>query len=138
MILIHRWQLAALQGLRSDVNKLLDQGLSTKSRKQAREEFRSLGQCLALFQLDKWQFNRPKNVVPLSGTVKVSAQVGPASLTVHSGGDEEEQRIHRLVEERCEAKKRKEFKRADEIRTELASQGITIEDKPDGTSRWKR
>lgn len=40
--------------------------------------------------------------------------------------------------ERNEARKQKDFKRADEIRQFLASHGIVIEDKPDGTSRWKR
>jgi len=132
--------LAEFQRLRAELNKMITRGLSTQARTKARDEFRSLGKVLGLFQIehDRWQFNRPAKVVPLAGTVKASAQVMPATLTVHSGGDEEEQRIQRLVEERCEAKKRKEFKRADEIRAELASQGITIEDKPDGTSRWKR
>ncbi len=46
--------------------------------------------------------------------------------------------IEAKIAERAEAKKKKDFKRADAIREELASQGITIEDKPDGTSRWKR
>ena len=40
--------------------------------------------------------------------------------------------------ERDEARKQKDFKKADEIRQFLASHGIVIEDKPDGTSRWKR
>ena len=40
--------------------------------------------------------------------------------------------------ERNEARKQKDFKKADEIRQFLASHGIVIEDKPDGTSRWKR
>jgi cysteinyl-tRNA synthetase len=42
------------------------------------------------------------------------------------------------VDERNEARKQKDFKKADEIRQFLASHGIVIEDKPDGTSRWKR
>ncbi|HEU5092862.1 MAG TPA: hypothetical protein VFT30_09260, partial [Nitrospira sp.] len=42
------------------------------------------------------------------------------------------------VAQRIEAKKRRDFKRADEIRAELKSLGITLEDKPDGTTRWKR
>ena len=42
------------------------------------------------------------------------------------------------VSERNEARKQKDFKKADEIRQSLASHGIVIEDKPDGTSRWKR
>ena len=41
--------IAALQGLRSDVNKLLAEGLSTEARKIAREEFRSLGNCWDCF-----------------------------------------------------------------------------------------
>jgi cysteinyl-tRNA synthetase len=40
--------------------------------------------------------------------------------------------------ERNEARKQKDFKKADEIRQFLASHDIVIEDKPDGTSRWKR
>ena len=40
--------------------------------------------------------------------------------------------------ERNEARKQKDFKKADEIRQFLASRGVIIEDKPDGTSRWKR
>jgi cysteinyl-tRNA synthetase len=46
--------------------------------------------------------------------------------------------IETRIAERIEAKRRKDFKRADEIRAELHSFGIIIEDKPDGTSRWKR
>jgi cysteinyl-tRNA synthetase len=46
--------------------------------------------------------------------------------------------IESKLAERIEAKKRKDFARADAIRSELASLGITVEDKPDGTSRWKR
>ncbi|HZC82088.1 MAG TPA: hypothetical protein VE222_10340, partial [Nitrospiraceae bacterium] len=51
---------------------------------------------------------------------------------------DEEGRIQRMVDERNEARKQKDFKKADEIRQFLASHGIVIEDKPDGTSRWKR
>jgi cysteinyl-tRNA synthetase len=46
--------------------------------------------------------------------------------------------IEAKVAERNEARKQKDFKKADEIRQFLASHGIVIEDKPDGTSRWKR
>jgi cysteinyl-tRNA synthetase len=51
---------------------------------------------------------------------------------------DEEERIQRMIDERNEARKQKNFKKADEIRQFLASSGIVIEDKPDGTSRWKR
>jgi cysteinyl-tRNA synthetase len=109
--------IAALQGLRSDLNRLLAEGLSTDARRTAREAFRSLGRVLALFQLDHWVFN-----VETGGPLSLASEV----------------EIERQIAERTEAKKRKDFKRADAIRAELAAQGIILEDKPDGTSRWKR
>ncbi len=109
--------LAAFQTLRSETNKLLGAGLSTKERRQAREAFRSLGQVLGLFQLDNWIFN-----------VEIGGRLNPL-------GDAQ---IDAMVAERTAAKLQKDFKRADQIRTELASLGIRIEDKPDGTTRWKR
>src|SRR5262249_4760020 len=47
---------AELQKVRSDVNKLVEMGLSTEERKRAREEFRELGAVLGLFQLDQWDY----------------------------------------------------------------------------------
>ena len=109
---------AELQGFRSAVNKLLETGLSTKAKEQARQLFHFLGSVTGLFQLEKWRFN-----VDLS-------DVGIIGL--------DEKEIDEKVKERNEARKQKDFKKADEIRQFLASHGIVIEDKPDGTSRWKR
>ncbi len=52
-----------------------------------------------------------------------------------NAGDEAE--IEALVAERAEAKKAKDYKRADEIRAKLADMGILIEDTPQGP-KWKR
>ena len=109
--------IAELQRLKSDVNKLLNQGLSTERRKIAREEFRSLGNNLVLFQLDNWHY-----------TLKAESD------SYNISGEE----IDLKIAERNEARKQKDFKKADEIRQSLAARGIVIEDKPDGTSRWKR
>jgi cysteinyl-tRNA synthetase len=68
--------------------------------------------------LEKWRFN-----VDLS-------DIGVIGL--------DEKEIEEKVTERNEARKQKDFKKADEIRQFLASHDIVIEDKPDGTSRWKR
>jgi cysteinyl-tRNA synthetase len=45
--------------------------------------------------------------------------------------------VDALMEERQAAKKRRDFKRADEIRQKLADSGILLEDAKDGSVRWK-
>ncbi len=45
--------------------------------------------------------------------------------------------LNKLVEQRKEAKKSKNWKLADQIRDELKKAGITLEDKKDGTTIWK-
>ena len=110
--------IAEMQGFRNEVNKLLPAGLSTKARKQARELFRSLGSVLGLFQMEQWRFN------------VAHSDAGAKDL--------DDAKVTRLVDERNEARKQKNFARADEIRQTLAAQGIILEDRPDGTTRWKR
>jgi cysteinyl-tRNA synthetase len=124
--------LAALHGLRGDVNKLLGVGLSTEGRQTARQAFRSLGVVLGLFQLDWWDFNVRIAPEPAQQALKTF----PPTVIVAKQMAETE--IDCKVAQRIEAKKRRDFKRADEIRAELKSLGITLEDKPDGTTRWKR
>lgn len=46
--------------------------------------------------------------------------------------------IDALVAERIEAKKSKNFARADEIRKELLAQSVVLEDRKDGTTDWRR
>ena len=47
------------------------------------------------------------------------------------------ERIEALIQERIEAKKRRDFKRSDDIRQHLADSGIMVEDTKDGSVRWK-
>ncbi|MGZ5100038.1 MAG: cysteine--tRNA ligase [Usitatibacter sp.] len=46
--------------------------------------------------------------------------------------------VEALIAERTAAKKAKDFGRADAIRKELEAAGIILEDKPDGTTEWRR
>jgi cysteinyl-tRNA synthetase len=108
---------AELQKLRGEINKLMDRGLSTQARQQALKKFRELGAVLGLFQLDEWDH----------GTATDSRQYELQAADIEA-----------KVRERNEARKRKDFATADEIRQSLAARGIIIEDRPDGTSRWKR
>jgi cysteinyl-tRNA synthetase len=45
--------------------------------------------------------------------------------------------IEALIEERNAAKKKRDFKRADEIRKKLDDSGVVLEDTKDGSVRWK-
>ena len=108
---------AELQKLRGDVNKMVDAGLSTDGRTRAREAFRTLGAVLGLFRLDRWDYG-------------LKAEAGQHRFSPAE--------IEAKLVERNEARKQKNFKKADEIRQLLAADRVTIEDKPDGTSRWKR
>jgi cysteinyl-tRNA synthetase len=56
--------------------------------------------------------------------------------SAESGPDDTE--IDRLVAERNDAKKKRDFAAADRIRKELADRGIMVEDAKDGSVRWKR
>jgi len=52
--------------------------------------------------------------------------------------DVDEARIGELIEERTQARQRRDFRRADEIRAEIEGLGAILEDKPTGTVwRWK-
>jgi cysteinyl-tRNA synthetase len=52
------------------------------------------------------------------------------------GGDDEA-RIQALVDERSAAKQARDFKRADELRDQLAAEGVSLEDTAQGV-RWRR
>jgi len=45
--------------------------------------------------------------------------------------------VDALIEERDAARKRRDFKRSDEIRQQLAESGIIVDDMKDGSVRWK-
>jgi cysteinyl-tRNA synthetase len=46
--------------------------------------------------------------------------------------------VQSLIDERNAAKKAKNYARADEIRKDLESKGIVLEDKPGGTTEWRK
>ena len=116
---------AALQTLRGEANKALEVGLSGEMRRVVRQEFRALGIVLGLLQTDTWRFKSQRQQ-PSSGGAE-------ASTDTLSDEDIADKLAARLA-----AKRSKNYQLADQLRAELASHGITIEDRPDGTSRWKR
>jgi cysteinyl-tRNA synthetase len=68
---------------------------------------------------------------------RVLGVLDPAEWPSAQEGGEDDAEIERLVRERDEARRRRDFKESDRLRDELAGRGIVLEDTPQGT-RWKR
>ena len=64
-------------------------------------------------------------------------QQEPAAWFARGASNDDDARIQGLIDERVEAKKSRDFARADAIREQLAAEGILLEDTPQGV-RWKR
>lgn len=131
--------IALLQALRHVVNQLLtEKDLSRRSRDEIRKTFLSLGQVLGLFQVSvkEWAFN--KTITPGAGSLAFTGQEAKLQVGAAHGATVDDAEIDRQIAERNEARRNKNFARADEIRKALAAQGIILEDRPDGTTRWKR
>jgi cysteinyl-tRNA synthetase len=68
---------------------------------------------------------------------KVSGRMGEVAPELLARQGLSDEAIEALVAERTQAKKQRNFARADEIRKELAEKGVVLEDSRDGV-RWKR
>jgi cysteinyl-tRNA synthetase len=112
--------LAAIFDLVRDVNTTIDRG-----------EFRQQDAPHVLAAMKK--FERIFAILEDNDDAKLRALgFGSASEEISP------KQIDVLVAERQEARKQRNFKRADEIRQELAQRGILLEDSRDGAVRWKR
>jgi cysteinyl-tRNA synthetase len=111
--------LGAFHELRGEVNKLLAKGLSDKAKGKASEIVRKFGEPLGLFKIPPNVWFGIKREIEASDNFSIGL-------------------IEQQIQLRNEARAKKDFSVADIIRKELADQGITLEDRPDGTTRWKR
>jgi cysteinyl-tRNA synthetase len=125
--------IAAFHHLRGEINRLPESGLSRPVREKTVKAFRQHGKVFGLFQVPvrDWEF-RPL-VVPVGQATETDTAL---PITVKSVLKDSE--IEKMLRERNEARSRKDFKRADEIRQFLKSNDIILEDRSDGTTRWKR
>jgi cysteinyl-tRNA synthetase len=120
-----------MQQLRAVVNAVLARGISRASAQSVLKLFRKYGGLLGLFQLAVKDW---KHIVV---TVFPAVEKDIAMpITVKEGLSEEA--VRKLVDERNEARRNKDWSRADAIRQQLAEAGIILEDRPDGTTRVRR
>ncbi len=118
--------LAAFQQLRAAANQALQGGLSGKGRQEIREIFRQCGAPLGLFQLNEneWVFRE--------------LDFGLEQSRMRAEQEYTDEWIQEQIRQRAEARARKDFTAADHIREALAAKGVLLEDRPDGSTRWKR
>lgn len=113
--------LAAFHELRGEINKLLVKGLAHQVKRQVQELFIKFGEPLGLLQATPQEWFESKSLDERSEeTIPVTEW------------------INQKILERKAAREKKDYKTADRIRQELTVQGIILEDRPDGTTRWKR
>jgi len=148
--------LAALQMLATRVNRAKSAGESATAGALA-AELKSLAGVLGVLQVSPEVFLRKPKSAAATGEMpmaEAAASAGEAAGGVGRSGESpggaargEEGRwdaaftdddIERLIEVRRAARGARNFKESDRIRDELTQAGILLEDKPDGTTRWRR
>jgi cysteinyl-tRNA synthetase len=116
--------LAALQSLATEINRAKDEKSGNANGLAA--ELKSLANVLGVLQLSPDAFlQKSKRSAGLTTSGEEGSSI-PAT------------EIERLIADRVAARRAKDFKRSDEVRKQLSDAGIVLEDKPDGTTVWRR
>jgi cysteinyl-tRNA synthetase len=117
--------IAVLQTLTREINTAKDAG-DAASAAALGAELRSLAAVLGLTVTPKEWFSLGAKLASQGG----AAHAASATLTAAE--------IAERIEARIAARKARNWTEADRIRAELARGGVILEDKPDGTSVWRR
>lgn len=100
-------------GLAEDLDSWFERNASGQRLSEMKSELLGAGLALGLLQQD------------------------PADWFARGASGDDDARIQALIDERAIAKKNRDFARSDAIREQLASEGVLLEDTPQGV-RWKR
>jgi cysteinyl-tRNA synthetase len=121
--------ISELQRLRAVVNTVLDRGVSKADSRAVLKLFRKYGSVLGTFTLSTADWNAAAGKEDIQTADTSRRAVSPT----FSSSD-----IEQLIHERNEARRHKDWPRADTIRKQLSDAGIILEDRPDGTTRVRR
>jgi cysteinyl-tRNA synthetase len=116
--------MAVLQRLSREINEQKSAGGEGASMAaQLAGVFRELAAVLGIAQLDPEQWFRLR---------------APGTDAQDCGAGLSDQDIGQRIADRLAARKSRDFAAADRLRDELAQQGVILEDKPDGSTLWRR
>ena len=125
--------IAVLQNITRELNSAKAAGQEAKAAALG-AELRSLGSVLGLAQVDpdKWAKLGSVTITPGAGSISLTGG-SPAVAATMSDAE-----IERRIAERIAARKAKNWAESDRIRDDLGKAGVVLEDKPGGTTSWRR
>lgn len=103
--------------------------------RQASGLMQALGKVLGLLTLDPTDYFKSTTRYTKRA---LQAAIQSESEAIQAVAAMSDSQIEDLLQERAAAKKAKDFKRADDIRAELTSCGVLLEDQPGGITTWRR
>jgi cysteinyl-tRNA synthetase len=95
---------------------------------------KSLAGVLGLLQSDPVRFLQGR-AIEVSMTDNLHVRDSSDAEVIFSGMNKS---VEQMIRERSAARKARNFAESDRIRKELLDAGIVLEDKPDGTTEWRR
>ena len=113
-----------------DISRRINSIKDEEARKSLLDDLQSCGDLLGLLQHDPQRWRHGRILV-----------VYDAAVAMEFSGtrpDNIDKKIEDQISIRALARKERRFAEADAIRDELAAEGIVLEDKPDGTTEWRR
>lgn len=121
--------LSVLYALAGEANKATDPA----DKVRIKSALLASGELLGLLQQSPEDWFKGVKIVSAVGHAAGSAKVVGVGQAIIG-----EEGIEPQIAERAEAKRNKDYAKADLIRSQLEENGIILEDKPDGTTDWKR
>ena len=139
--LIYDDEVSALVGLADQHRAMLVAPTTQQRREQFIDELlQSLPELLdvaAAGGADAGEKARLKGELLAAGALLGVLQQNPADWFADQTKAVDGAQIEALIADRNAARKARDFKEADRLRTAIAAIGVVIEDRPDGTTKWR-